>query len=155
MSHSFHKIWIHLVWSTKSRVPFLNKEILPLVLQHISNKAEQERILFIAINGTANHIHCLLEIGLTKSVATVASLLKGESSHWVNSEKLTRKRFSWQEGYSVFSVSASHLERVSKYIANQEEHHRKKTYQEEILEFQKECGSSFSPGINVWAKGND
>ncbi|MBI4725779.1 IS200/IS605 family transposase [candidate division TA06 bacterium] len=137
MPQSYHKIWIHLIWGTKERFPVLTSDLLPQVLQHIRARAEQEGYLLDAINGTADHIHCLIEIGLTHNVSTIANLLKGESSHWINAGKLTGSHFAWQEGYGAFSVSASQLDKVRDYIKNQKEHHRQKTYREELDEFLK------------------
>jgi len=140
MPHSYHKIWIHLLWGTKDRFPILDKNALPQVLQHINDKAKLEGIYIDTINGTADHVHCLLEVGLTKSISNIANSLKGESSHWINSEKLTNSHFAWQEGYGAFSVCASHIDKVREYINNQEEHHRHKTFKEEMDEFLKAYG---------------
>jgi REP-associated tyrosine transposase len=70
-----------------------------------------------------------------QSTSQVANLIKGESSHWINSNDFIRLKFAWQEGFSVFSVSPSHVVRLRKYIVNQEEHHKKTTYEEEVKKF--------------------
>jgi REP element-mobilizing transposase RayT len=86
------------------------------------------------------HAHTLIDLPTTKSIEEVVQLLKGSSSHWINENKLLRGRFAWQRGYGAFSVSHSHVNRVAAYIANQEEHHRKKSFDDEFRLFVKKYG---------------
>ena len=86
------------------------------------------------------HAHTLMDLPTGKSIEEVAQLFKGASSHWVNENKLLRGRFSWGRGYEAFSVSHSDVNLVAAYIANQEEHHRKKTFSEEFELFVKKYG---------------
>ena len=88
----------------------------------------------------ADHTHALIDLPTDKSIEQVVQLLKGSSSHWVNEQKLAKGRFAWGRGYGAFSVSHSDVERVAAYIANQEEHHRKRTYEEEFDLFVKRYG---------------
>lgn len=118
----------------------MNGDIKQMIFDHIREKARIEDIHVDAINGTADHLHCLLEIGLTRTIAAVANALKGESSHWVNSRRLTRSHFAWQEGYGAFSVSASQLGKVRAYIHDQERHHEKHTFREEFEQLLKAYG---------------
>ena len=131
MPHSYSKIWIHLVWSTKDRLPYLTKEIKNKVIFHIRKKAKTEGIYVDTINGAEDHVHCLIELGLKRSIAEVVSLLKGESSHWVNEQALMKFHFNWQIGYGAFSLAESQLDTVRRYILNQEEHHKAKTFEQE------------------------
>lgn len=89
------------------------------------------------VNGDIDHLHLLISLTPSQAPAKVANLLKGESSNWINRNQFIRSKFSWQRGYSVFSVSESQVAKVRKYIKNQEEHHRKKSYLEEVSEFLK------------------
>jgi REP element-mobilizing transposase RayT len=140
MAHAYHKVWIHLIWGTKERFPLMNDGIKRMIFDHIQEKAQVEGIHSDAINGTADHVHCLIELGLTRTIASVANAFKGESSHWVNSRRLTRSHFAWQEGYGAFSVSASQLGKVRAYIHDQERHHVKRTFHEEFGQLMKAYG---------------
>lgn len=134
MGHTLYKLWFHLVWSTKDWEPQLTKEIRPHLFLHIKHKARAEGWVVDTINGMPDHIHCLISIPPKYSISDVVNRLKGESSHWINYEKLTPLHFAWQTGFGVFSVSESQVQRVRRYIVHQEEHHRTKTFAEEIEE---------------------
>lgn len=135
MSHSFYKLWFHLVWGTKDREPLLLQEIRPLLFKHLIEKATAEDYTIDSVNGMADHVHCLISIPPKYSISEVMNKLKGESSHWINSEKLTKFHFAWQTGFGAFSVSESQAENVRRYINNQEQHHVMRTYAEEVEEF--------------------
>jgi len=83
----------------------------------------------------ADHVHALIDLPTDYTIEEAAQLFKGSSSHWINDERLVNGRFHWGRGYGIFSVSESHLDRVCKYIANQEEHHRRRTFDEEFRIF--------------------
>ena len=125
------KIWIHLIWATKNRQPFLERSLLLKVMSHIHDNAKEKGIHLDFINGQKDHMHTLISLKSDQTVAQVAHLLKGESSHWINKNKLTTNHFGWQEEYIAVSVSYSSLNKVREYIKNQEEHHRKKLFSEE------------------------
>ncbi|NQT96926.1 MAG: transposase, partial [Candidatus Marinimicrobia bacterium] len=91
-------------------------------------------------NGDMDHVHLLTGLKPTKAPSDIANLIKGESSHWINSNNIIRNKFSWQCGFSVFSISESHVDKVRRYISNQEERHRKKSYQEELNDLLKHYG---------------
>jgi REP element-mobilizing transposase RayT len=86
------------------------------------------------------HVHTLIDLPTSKSIEEVAQLFKGSSSHWINARRLLRGRFSWGRGYGAFSVSHSHVDQVAAYIANQEDHHRKKSFGQEFELFVKKYG---------------
>jgi REP element-mobilizing transposase RayT len=137
---SYLKIYIHFVWSTKNREPFLNNiDSRQKVWQHIRENAKTKGIYIDFINGYEDHCHCLISLGINQSVYKVMQLIKGESSFWINKNKelfpnLNRRKFEWQDEYFALSVSESVLDRVRNYIKNQEEHHKKKTFQNEYDE---------------------
>ena len=138
---SWVRIWVHLVFSTKNNTPLLNSiEIRQKVFQHIKEEAEKKEIKLNAVNGYNSHAHCLLLLGKEQSISNVAKLIKGESSHWINKEQLTKHHFGWQDDYWAVSISESHVKSVQKYICNQEEHHRKKSFSEEVDVFMKKYG---------------
>ncbi len=135
-SMAFVKVYIHYVWSTKNRFPFLDsRDLRSEVWNHIGENARQKNIFIDFINGYSDHCHCLVSLGVDQSIQKVAQLIKGESSFWINSNKLTIEKFAWQEEYFAVSVSESMLERLRQYIKNQEMHHSKKTFQQEYDQF--------------------
>jgi len=132
---AYIKIWIHAVWSTKNREPLLDRSVRRKVFDHIKTNAEEKNIYIDFINGYTDHVHCLISLKADQTIAKTIQLIKGESSFWVNKQKLIEGKFEWQEEYFAVSVSESHVNRVRDYIKNQEEHHQKVTFEEERLTF--------------------
>ena len=128
------KNWLHCVWGTKNRVPFLTEKIKKEVIDHIRSNAKDKGIYIDSLNGGNEHIHCLLSLNPDQSLSQVIQLIKGESSFWINKNKLTRYKFEWAVEYFGVSVSESHLGIVREYIRNQEEHHKVKSWVEEYDE---------------------
>jgi len=137
---SFVKIWVHLVFATKNREPFLKKEFRYDIYKHITENCIEKDIFLQAINGYHDHIHCLVSLGKDQSIAKISQLIKGESSFWINKNNLIDEKFSWQDDYFAVSVSESQLENVVNYIKNQEQHHSKKSFSEEVDEFMTKYG---------------
>lgn len=133
MSHV--KIWIHLVFATKYRDRLLTNEFSHAIHEHIMTNCTKKGIFLQAVNGSVDHIHCLISLGKDQTIAQIAQLIKGESSFWINKNQLLSSKFSWQDDYFAVSISESHLDKVIRYIKNQAEHHRKKSYSEEVAEF--------------------
>ena len=124
------------MWSTKNREPFLDsKELRLKVWDHIRENAKSKGIYLDFVSGYSDHCHCLVSLGLDQTIQKIMQLIKGESSFWINKNQLTKQKFEWQDEYFAVSVSESMLEKVRKYIQNQEDHHRKKSFQEEYVEF--------------------
>lgn len=141
---SWVSVYMHMVFSTKNRVPFLNsKELRKQVFQHIKANAAEKDIWLDCVNGHKDHAHCLISLGKEQTISKVAQLIKGESSFWINQNKLTTDKFIWQDDYWVVGVSKSHLESVRKYIHNQEEHHSKKSFTNEVNGFMEKYGWNF------------
>ncbi len=132
----FVKVYIHFVWSTKNRYPFFDtSELRKRIWQHILDNARTKGIFIDFVNGHKDHCHCLVSLGIDQTIQKVMQLIKGESSFWINKNKLTKEKFEWQDEYFAVSVSESIIEKVRDYIKNQEEHHRATTFQEEYDEF--------------------
>ena len=129
------KTWLHLVWSTKNRYPFLKKEIRYKLFPHIQQNAKLKGIYLDCVNGYEDHIHCLISLSNDQTISKVVQLIKGESSYWINKENLCISKFEWQQDYFAVSVSHSQLQKVREYIYDQENHHRKITFQQEYKEF--------------------
>jgi putative transposase len=140
---SWVRIWIHLVFSTKNREPFLGDSIRETVIEHIKMNAVEKEIWLDSINGYVDHIHCLISINKEQTLSNIVRLIKGESSFWINKNKLTNNKFVWQDDYWAVSVSESHLNPIRNYIKSQEEHHRVKTFLEEVKEFMQKYGWNY------------
>lgn len=129
---SLINIWIHCVWSTKNREPFLTKEIRYKAFKHIRTYAEENNIRIDFLNGYSDHVHCLISLKSQQNIAKVINLIKGESSYWINKQELTQEKFEWQNDYYAASVCKSNINQVRDYIKNQEEHHRNNSFNEEM-----------------------
>lgn len=133
---SWVRVHFHLVFTTKNRTPFLNsKQLRKVVFQHIKKNADDKDIHLDCVNGYMEHAHCLISLGRKQCIGDIAQLIKGESSFWINQNKLISDKFIWQDDYWAVGVSESHLQAVRNYIHNQEEHHSKKSFEKEINEF--------------------
>src|SRR5690242_18583072 len=104
---AFVRIWIHAVWGTKNRYPYLTKEIKNKVINHIRENAKQKEIYVDTINGHTEHLHCLMGLNAELSIAKTMQLIKGESAFWINRQKLTGSKFEWADEYYAVSVSES------------------------------------------------
>ena len=133
----YTSVYIRFIWATKNRVPLITKELKPLLLSHIKENSIKKDIFIDSLNCVGDHIHLLVSLGTEQTIAKTAMLIKGESSFWVNKQKLIQDKFEWQDEYIALSVSYSAIDKVRAYIQNQEEHHRKKTFSEEYEEFLK------------------
>ncbi|MEY2829150.1 MAG: family transposase [Bacteroidota bacterium] len=131
MSHSFNKIWIHAVFSTKDRAALISKDVEPKLFSFIQQQLTDSGCMVKCINGMSDHVHILFLLNPLKSVADVLKNLKGGSSHWVNQNNLTQNKFAWQVGYGAFSVSESQIDKIRTYIEQQKIHHRKLSFADE------------------------
>jgi REP element-mobilizing transposase RayT len=136
MSHSLTKIWIHAVFGTKYGKPLIAPRNANELFYHIKKHLEDDFNCKVGnINGTVDHVHILFLLNPNYTIKDIVKNVKGESSHWVNQKDIFKIKFAWQVGYGAFSVSESNVITVDRYIANQKEHHRKKTFLEEYEEF--------------------
>ena len=141
---SWVRVYIHMVFSTKDREPFLNsQELRRLVFQHIKKNAEEKDIWLDCVNGWYEHAHCLISLGKEQTISKVAQLIKGESSYWINQNKLLEKKFVWQDDFWAVGVSESHLQSVRNYIHSQEAHHTQKSFTDEVNKFMEKYEWSF------------
>ena len=137
---SWVRAWIHLVFSTKERIPYMGThEVRRKIIVHIFQNAKEKEILIYSVNGYSDHLHCLFLLNRDQSISKVAQLIKGESAFWINKNKLLHDHFEWQDDYWAVSVGENDVQRVKKYIASQEEHHSKRSFSEEIDTFQSNC----------------
>jgi len=138
---SWVRVYIHIVFSTKNREPFLNSSSLrKSVFQHIKQNASEKGIWLDCVNGYQEHTHCLISLGKEQTISKVAQLIKGESSFWINKNKLTKQKFNWQDDFWAVGVSESHLKAVRNYIYEQETHHKTVPFSQEVDTFMKKHG---------------
>jgi putative transposase len=133
MPQSLAKVYVHLVFSTQKREPCLNETIRPALFAYLAGILPNHDCPAVKISGVADHVHVLFVLARTVTLSKVVEEVKKGSSKWLKTQGLPA--FAWQAGYAAFSVSASQVEAVSQYIENQEEHHRKTTFQDEFRQF--------------------
>ena len=133
MANTYTSLHYHIVFSTKNRYPWLRIEIEQRVWSFIGGIASEHKMTALQVGGVEDHIHALLTAPPTHAPSEIAKYLKGESSLWIHDEFSGLKSFNWQDGYAAFTVSKSNIAAVIRYIKNQREHHRKKTFREEYL----------------------
>ena len=134
------RIWLHCVWGTKKHTPIISESIKPEIIKHILENAKSKGIYADFINGHKDHIHCTISLNKDQTLSKIIQLIKGESSYWINKNNLINGRFEWADEYFAVSVSESQINKVRDYIKNQEEHHKKMTWEEEYELFIKKYG---------------
>jgi REP element-mobilizing transposase RayT len=137
---SYIKIWVHVIWATKYRCAIITSDLKYQLYDHIRNNANRKGIHVDYINGIEDHIHLLISLKGEQCISKVVFLLKGESSHWVNTNSLSKTKFEWQNEYMALSVSEGVLPRLRKYIRDQETHHKIKSFKEEYDIFIRKYG---------------
>jgi len=135
MPHSYVSNMVHYIFSTKERFPSIDQELEARLWPYIGGIARENGMRALAIGGTNDHVHALLSLPATLSVAKAIQLIKGGSSKWIHDQLPKHRKFAWQDGYGAFSASASQMKSVVRYIDGQKEHHRKRTFEEEFLDF--------------------
>ncbi len=147
MPHSYSSTLTHCVWSTKNRHRFLKPELRERLWPYIGGIARENAMIALAVGGTEDHVHVLLSLPATMPLSKALQLLKGGSSKWIHDTFSMHRDFAWQEGYGAFSVSISGVDETKDYIANQEAHHRTRTFEDEFVSFLKrhgiECGERY------------
>jgi len=129
---SYIRIWLHCVWTTKDRIPYLRDQIRDEVISHIRENAKLKDIYIDHINGYQEHINAIISLGGKQNTSDIMQKIKGESSYWINKNKLTRLKFEWQDDFYSVSIGMSQLEHLREYIRNQVDHHQKVSFQEEL-----------------------
>jgi len=138
MANTYHQIYIQTVFAVKYRQAIIEKEWRPKLLGVIGNLINEANCKTLIVNGVEDHVHCFIGLRPAVSVSDLMKTVKARSSKYINDHSLTSERFEWQEGYGVFSYSKSHVDRIYKYIKNQEDHHRKQTFRQEYLDLLRE-----------------
>ena len=149
MPQSLSFILIHVVFSTKDRKPDLDSAIRPALYAYLATVVRNMGCECYRIGGIADHVHLAIRLSRTLATAKLVEELKTASSKWLKTQSPALAAFGWQRGYGAFSVSASDLEALRQYIDNQEEHHRKRTFQEEYRAFLAKYGIEYDERY-VW-----
>jgi putative transposase len=130
------RVFIHFVWSTKYRFPHLKTpEIRKAMWDHIKQNSYEKGIFIDIVNGYSDHCHCLISLGSEQTMSKVMQLIKGESAFWINKQGLIKEKFEWQDEYWAVGVSESIVPKVRAYIERQEQHHKKRTWDDELEEY--------------------
>ena len=135
MPQSYVSLNVHLIFSTKNRLPQINADLQPRLFDYIGGICRAEQSVLLAAGGMPDHVHLLVSLGKMAALADFLRVVKTNTSKWVHEEFPSQRDFAWQAGYGAFSVSPSGLDAVKAYIAKQAEHHRVRTFQEELVEF--------------------
>jgi len=133
MAHSYVMLVLHIVFSTKGRVPFIGTSHRDRLYEYMGDIIRRERGLLLAAGGMPDHVHLLARFRASVSLSEMLKKIKGRSSHWMNGMPDLGYRFDWQEGYAAFSVSESQIVAVRKYILTQEQHHARRTFHQELV----------------------
>jgi len=134
MSQSLSKVYLHLIFSTKGRITFIQPEWENQLYAYMVGIFSALSSPVVFINGTQDHVHILFCQSKNHSLAKIAEEVKKSSSKWVKAQNY-QSMFAWQGGYAAFSVSSSRIDTVRKYIEKQKEHHKKESFENEIVEF--------------------
>lgn len=143
MAQTLTNLLVHVIFSTKERRPLLKEEIRPRLFAYMGGIVRDLGGTALSINGTDDHLHLLISMPATASIAEIMRVVKSKSSGWIHEKFPGEESFAWQAGYGAFSVSQSNVESVREYIAGQEEHHRKVSFQDELLSFLRKQGIEY------------
>ncbi len=136
---AYVRVWAHIVWGTKKRIPFLVNGVKQKMISHIKENARKKGIYIDRINGYHEHLHCIIGLNVDMSISKAINLIKGESAFWINKENICKQKFEWADEYYAISVSESQLEKVRNYIDNQEQHHQKTNFSDEYTKLLEIC----------------
>ncbi len=145
MAHTYTNVIIHALFSTKDRHPWLDAEARDELFPYLGGTVNKLGGQSLLVNGPADHVHMLFVQPSALSLADVMEKVKANSSGWMKRRWPRHQSFGWQTGYTVFSVSKSHVDQVTQYIRGQEEHHKRVSFQDEVLAFLKKQGIAYDP----------
>ncbi|MFN2493938.1 MAG: transposase [Pyrinomonadaceae bacterium] len=150
MAQSLARVWIHLIFSTKDRFPFLLDKPLRVDMHaYLATVLRNHECETLIVGGVEDHVHSLFALSRNYSIATIVKEIKRTSSSWIKGISPGQAKFHWQGGYGAFSVSQSQLDQVVKYIEDQEQHHQRVTFQDEYRAFLKQYGVQYDERY-VW-----
>ena len=140
MPHSFASLLVHVIFSTRDRARDLSPDLAGRLFPYMAGIVRERKGVPLIVNGPEDHVHLLVYVSATDSIADLLRVVKTNSSRWVHAQFPERRRFGWQAGYGAFTVSGSRAAGVTGYIERQQEHHRRMSFQEEFLTFLRKHG---------------
>ncbi len=150
MAQSLAQIYVHLVFSTKNRAPFLKaKGLREEMHAYLGGACKNLGSPALKVGGTENHVHLLCRLSRSSSIADLLKKIKQNSSKWVKGKDSSLSDFRWQDGYGAFSISPAHVPALCEYISNQEEHHKKEHFEDEFRRLLKKYGIDYDEQY-VW-----
>jgi REP element-mobilizing transposase RayT len=149
MPQSLAALYCHVVFSTRNREPLIDPEWEDRLYGYVGGILGNRKCLLLIAGGMPDHVHLLVSLARTWSVADLVRDVKSNSSAWIHEEIPDMRHFSWQDGYGAFSVSVSQLDAVRKYVAGQKEHHARQSYQDEFRAILKRHGVEYDERY-VW-----
>jgi len=144
MANTYTQIYLQLIFAVQDRLSLIKESWEVELYKYITGIIQNNGHKLIAINGVPNHIHIFIGYKPHQLIPELLQDIKGFSSKWINKQGFVKAKFSWQESYGAFSYSHSHIDSVVKYIMNQKEHHKKRTFREKYLEFLKKYNVPFN-----------
>ena len=149
MANSYISLYVHVVFSTKGRQAMITPDLQDRLWAYMGGIARENQMKALSVGGIQDHVHVLLSLPATLPAAKAVQLIKGGSSKWVYDTFASLRKFAWQEGYGAFSVNVSMLDETIRYIERQVEHHKRKTFQEEYIDFLRRHGIDYDERY-VW-----
>ena len=144
MPNTYTQLYVHFVFAVKYRKALIHQDWEGRLQKYITGTVQNNGHKLLAINNMPDHLHLFVGLNPKQSISELMKIVKGDSSEFINKEGLTRRKFSWQEGYGAFSNSSSQIDGVCKYILNQKEHHTKITFQKEYLDILKDYAVEYN-----------
>ncbi|MGQ0763339.1 MAG: IS200/IS605 family transposase [Acidobacteriota bacterium] len=143
MAQTLVSLMVHLVFSTKNREPFITPEIEPELFAYMGGILKHHESRLLDAGGTSDHVHLLISQSKNVSLSSLMKDVKKDSSSWVKKKGNKFRNFHWQDGYGAFSLRKSDIPELKKYIANQKEHHRKRSFKEELIQCLQDEGIAY------------
>ena len=143
MAQSLAQIFVHIIFSTKGRYPFLTPEVRPELHAYTATVLKTAESPAVIINSAADHVHILCALSKNSSAADLVQEVKTSTSKWIKTKGRDLQKFQWQAGYGIFSVSPSQVAAVRRYIEDQEKHHRRMTFEDELRRVLVKCGVKY------------
>ena len=143
MAQSLVSLMVHVIFSTKNREPLITPEIEPELFAYIGGILKNHDSRLLDAGGTADHVHLLVSQSKNVALSSLMKDVKKDSSSWIKTKGRNFRNFHWQDGYGGFSIGKSDIPGLKRYVANQKQHHRKRSFQEELREILDEYGIAF------------
>jgi REP element-mobilizing transposase RayT len=143
MANTYTQLYVHFVFAVKYRAALLDRDWDERLRLYITAVVQNAQHKMLAINNVSDHIHFFIGLNPTQSISDLMRIVKRDSSDWINKNKITKNKFLWQEGYGAFTHSKSQINNVVQYIRNQQEHHKRITFQDEYKKMLNDFGVEY------------